>query len=170
MAAAAGVAHEAGTPGRPSVGGGGADHQFEFVVDVLPVASPSSGARRRRGSGGVFTQGGELLRQLWFDEHVAPAGVDGNVVVGWDGNDAGGVAVPGGVARTAVFRWIDTTDVSYEWEGVIGNTGPATGTDVMISLGPYKGIAIAGDVAVTAVGYTEGHVGTAFSRTDACPG
>ena len=135
---------------------------MEFAVNVL--ASPSSGTARR-GSGGVFAKGGELLRQLWFDESVA-GGVDGNVVVGWDGNDAAGVAVPGGVAHAAVFRWVDTTDVAYEWEGVIGNTGPSTGTDVMISLGPYKGIAIAGDFAVTAVGYTEGHVGTAFSRTD----
>ena len=44
--------------------------------------------------------------------------------------------------------------------------GPTTGVDVMISLDPFRGSAIAGKHAVTAVGYTEGHVGTTMSPLD----
>ena len=88
----------------------------------------------RRASGGVFSigedGGAELVRQLWANQPVS-----GDVVeVQWDGRDAVGtqrlLAIDGQAgeqlpAADFEFRWLDTSAVRYEWEGVIGNTGPS---------------------------------------------
>ena len=50
------------------------------------------------------------------------------VSVEWDGLDAKGTRLLETEDDTSAyeFRWIDTSAVSYEWQGVIGNTGPSS--------------------------------------------
>jgi hypothetical protein len=115
-------------------------------------------------AGGVFAKAnGALVRQLW---HSRVPSNNGTFAVEWDGVDASGVPVLTH-GRTSVedfeLRWVDTSALEYEWQGVVGNTGPLTGVDVQISLNPFRGTAYAGNSSVTAVGYSEGHVGTTMS-------
>ena len=53
------------------------------------------------------------------------------------------------------LRWIDTSAVSYDWQGVVGNTGPSVGQHVLRSEDWQQDLAIAGDVGVRAWGYNE---------------
>jgi hypothetical protein len=119
----------------------------------------------RSSAGGVFSkQSGTLVRQLWHSRST-PNGATGSLVFEWDGADASDAPVltdPRDIGKFEL-RWVDTSALGYEWQGVIGNTGPLTGVDVQISLGPFRGTAYAGNTSVTAVGYSEGHVGTTMS-------
>jgi len=48
------------------------------------------------------------------------------------------------------------SNVSYVWEGVVGNSGPAVGNKVLKSLGQMQNVAVVGGVAFVTLGYNEG--------------
>lgn len=121
------------------------------------------GSLTRRLSAGIFSRStGTLVRQLCHNKAVDRGEP---LVLDWDGFDFAGAPVLTSSKKMASYelRFLDVSSVMYEWQGVIGNTGPATGVDVQISLKPFRGTAIAGNYSVTAVGYSEGHVGTTMS-------
>ncbi len=124
------------------------------------------GSSTHRVSVGVFSRTtGTLVRQLCHNKALNGGVLD----LGWDGMDFSGAPALTSSKMIDSFelRFLDVSSVLYEWQGVIGNTGPATGVDVQISLKPFRGTAIAGNFSVTAVGYSEGHVGTAMSLLEA---
>ena len=47
------------------------------------------------------------------------------------------------------------SNVTYVWEGVIGNTGPSTGANVFAGDGNLADLATAGDILLMANGYAE---------------
>jgi sugar lactone lactonase YvrE len=107
----------------------------------------------RRTSAAILDVDGRVLRTLWSGRTLAA----GTHVERWDGRDDLGVPVPPGRARARVVHHA----VSYEWEGVVGNTSATfTGEGVHRSMFPPAAIAIAGDAAALALGYDEGQVGT----------
>jgi hypothetical protein len=63
------------------------------------------------------------------------------------------------------LRWIDTSSVTYDWQGVVGNTGPAVGQRVLRSEDWQQDLAIAGEVGVRAWGYNEAYPGCSMFET-----
>ena len=136
--------------------------RFQLVVD---------GGEARRSSAGVFHSGsGNLVRQLWANRET-PGRDNGllteTIEVVWDGKDDSGVQLTGGRLETDHFelRWIDTSAVSYDWQGVVGNTGPSTGQHVLRSEDWQQDLAIAGEVGVRAWGYNEAMTGCSMFST-----
>jgi hypothetical protein len=133
---------------------------FEFPLDLAQ-------GEARRSSAGVFRRGGGLVKQLWANCHTPrrSAALAAEVLtVEWDGLDSAGMRLLAGGddgASSAFFelRWIDTSAVTYDWKGVVGNTGPATGQHVLRSEDWQQDLAIAGDAGVRAWGYNEGYPG-----------
>ena len=53
---------------------------------------------------------------------------------------------------------VQANNVTYTWEGVVGNTGPATGPNVMSSLTPPLDIVSQRGLLFLAMGYACAHV------------
>jgi hypothetical protein len=51
---------------------------------------------------------------------------------------------------------LQVSNVSYIWEGVVGNSGPAVGNKVLKSLGKLENIAVVGGIGFVTLGYNEG--------------
>lgn len=100
-------------------------------------------------SAGVFTSRGQLIRTLWSGRPMS----SGSHTVTWDDRDDEGNAVAeGSDVQVRLLRH----RVSYQWDGVIGNTSAHfSGPGVHHSLYPPSSIAIAGSRAIYAVGYNE---------------
>ena len=127
-----------------------------------------------RSSAGVFriaAAGGGLVRQLWANVATParhPTLQAETLTVGWDGIDGAGVDLLHAEPATAFeFRWLDTSKVQYDWQGVVGNSGPAVGQHVLRSEGWQNDLAIAGTVGVRAWGYNEADAGCALFSTSA---
>ena len=128
----------------------------------------------RRSSAGIFRRGGGLVRQLWANcdtpgrTEALPSEA---LAVPWDGLDSAGERLVVGEERAAAdafeLRWIDTSSVTYDWQGVVGNSGPAVGQNVLRSEDWQQDLAIAGNVGVRAWGYDEGQPGVAMFSTNA---
>jgi hypothetical protein len=135
---------------------------FEFSLNLAQ-------GEARRSSAGVFRRGGGLVRQLWANcltPGRAEALVAEALAVEWDGLDSAGVHLLAGGEESAAaagddfeLRWIDTSAVTYDWKGVVGNTGPAVGQHALRSEDWQQDLAIAGDAGVRAWGYNEGYPG-----------
>jgi hypothetical protein len=105
-----------------------------------------------RTSAGIYDAAGRLVRTLWSGRHYPAGAID----VRWDGSDDDGLAVD---RSTTYVARVLAHNVSYVWEGVIGNTsGEMTGAHVHRALLPMSGMAIdAAGNAFFAVGYNELH-------------
>eukprot|EP01050_Picozoa_sp_SAG11_P012505 SAG11_NODE_1392_length_5048_cov_2.551020_3_plen_313_part_00 len=126
---------------------------------------------RRAARALAFHSGsGRLVRQLWANRET-PGRDNGllaeTIEVVWDGKDDSGVQLAGGRLETDHFelRWIDTSAVSYDWQGVVGNTGPSTGQHVLRSEDWQQDLAIAGEFGVRAWGYNEAMTGCSMFST-----
>ena len=60
-----------------------------------------------------------------------------------------------GPGETLELRVVSSSGIQYEWEGVIGNTGPLNGPGALKGLNPPLKIQIVGDRAVWGLGYNE---------------
>lgn len=107
---------------------------------TLPAAATTSA--------GAYKADGTLIRTLWNNE-LKPAGTN---TAAWDGLDDNGQPV----AATSYEIRVLTHNVTYTWEGFIGNTSTAqTGTTVHRSYQPICGMAIAGTSMFPIYGYNE---------------
>ena len=109
---------------------------------------------------GLFDKAtGSLVKTLLSGHRHARAGpleLPGGGLV-WDGSsDQHSSAMGHAVRLTGLEVRVQHSNVSYTWEGVIGNTGPATGPNTLVSggEGPVS-LAINGNVGFVAVGYNE---------------
>jgi hypothetical protein len=104
-----------------------------------------------RTSAGVFAKDSTLLRTLWSGVSY-PAGTHQQT---WDGLDDEGRLVADGSYTIQVL----TNNVTYTWEGVIGNTsyGVSQGSTVQRAFLRTHGMAITGNTAYYSVGYAEGN-------------
>ncbi len=103
-----------------------------------------------RTSAGVY-QGSTLIRTLWNGEQRAAGTYSVSDV--WDGKDDAGNLVADGNYQIKVL----SNNVTYEWEGVVGNTSSAkSGSTVHHSSeGMVYGMVITGSYAYYANGYHE---------------
>ena len=60
-----------------------------------------------------------------------------------------------GAGEALELRVVSSSGVKYEWQGVIGNTGPLNGPGALKGLNPPLKIQIVGDRAVWGLGYNE---------------
>lgn len=99
-------------------------------------------------SAGVFTEDGELIRTLWNNVEL-PQGTHNRK---WDGLDD-----EGNLASNAKYKiTVQTNNVKYEWEGVIGNTSRVvTGSGKHKAYKPIYDMAISGNKAYYVTGYQE---------------
>jgi hypothetical protein len=124
----------------PTAGFGQASARLPFSFTLGTAATTSAG---------VFAPDGTLVRTLW--SNVAyQAGPHAST---WDGlDDEGNLAADGNYSVKVV-----SSNVTYEWEGVIGNTSQAkTGSTVNRAAQAITGMVVVGNYAYYAVGYTEG--------------
>jgi hypothetical protein len=100
-------------------------------------------------SAGVFDASGSLIRTLWSAQHLGP----GKHSVTWDDRDDARYPIEAGTRmQVRLLRH----QVSYQWDGVIGNTSARfTGAGVHRSLFPPSSIAIVGKDVIYTVGYNE---------------
>jgi hypothetical protein len=100
-------------------------------------------------SAGVFSVDGVLVKTLWSGVKYSA----GPHTQTWDGlNDEGNLAADG----TYTVK-VASSNVTYEWEGVIGNTSQAkTGSTVNRSAQFMTNMVVVGNFAYYAVAYTEG--------------
>lgn len=129
-------------------------------------------------SAAVFRKADDaLIKTLWHHRGVE---VDTEFALEWDGSlpphhhshrhrHREGVEPPR-LDAAAAFNPLDyefrvqASNVSHEWLGVIGNSGPMVGPHVMRSLYGIQQIVTAGNVGILAFGYNEG--GTSFKMFD----
>lgn len=117
----------------------GAKVTFSFTVKVAG-----------RTSAGVFQKDGTLIRTLWSGVPYKA----GKYTKVWNGTDDEGRLVASGDYDIKVL----TNDVKYTWEGVIGNTSAqSTGPTVHRGLESIRSMAVVGNVAYYAKGYSEGN-------------
>jgi hypothetical protein len=104
-------------------------------------------------SAGVYTASGVLVRTLWSGLNKTV----GSYSYAWDGLKDDGSAAAAGDYTTKVT----SNNVTYTWEGVIGNSsGPTvTGPSKHRGLDPIRSMAINGTTIYYALGYTEGITG-----------
>ncbi|MFD2574669.1 hypothetical protein ACFSUS_28835, partial [Spirosoma soli] len=104
-----------------------------------------------RTSAGVFTKDGILIRTLWSGVNF-PAGTH---VKNWDGLDDQGQQAP---TASYDIRLL-SNNVSYTWEGVIGNSsfGVSQGNALQRGFLRIQGMAITGNTAYYGIGYAEGN-------------
>ena len=127
-----------------------------------------------RVSAGVYaTASGALVRTL-FSRAIAPPGAS-QLPVYWDGADDEGnslaacAAAPQGAwdaaTRAAFTVRAIGANVSYVWEGVVGNSGPQTGLHVLRALFEIADLDIADGLGSFAYGYTERIMPSSMWRT-----
>jgi hypothetical protein len=124
----------------PTIGFGQASPRLPFSFTLSSAATTSAG---------VFAPDGTLVRTLWSNvPHQA-----GAHAANWDGlDDEGNLATDGRYHVKVV-----SSNVKYEWEGVVGNTSQAkTGSTVNRAAQAITGMVVVGNYAYYAVGYTEG--------------
>ena len=111
-------------------------------------------------SAGVFATDGTLIKTLWSGVTY----VAGTYTNQWDGTDDNGHLAPDGNYQIRVL----SSNCTYTWEGVIGNTSDAwTGSTVFHFMSTIGGMAISGTTAYFAAGYNEQASSQArFSTTD----
>ncbi|WP_080241344.1 PA14 domain-containing protein [Spirosoma rigui] len=104
-----------------------------------------------RTSAGVYAKDSTLLRTLWSGVSY-PAGTHQQT---WDGLDDEGRLVADGSYTVQVL----SNNVTYTWEGVIGNTsyGISQGNNVQRAFLRTHGMAITGNTAYYGAGYAEGN-------------
>lgn len=131
-----------------------------LVLPLTTVAQTSAEVRftftlaiKSSTSAGVFTKEGVLIRTLWSGV-TYPAGIHTEA---WDRLDDEGKGVP----QTGYDIRVLSNNVTYTWEGTIGNTSTAlTGPTKRRSYEQIHGMAIAGNTAYYALGYSEGNTTT----------
>ncbi len=100
-------------------------------------------------SAGIFTGDGTLVKTLWSGVSYRAGTYAGE----WDGTDDYGALTPPGTYQARVL----TSQATYTWEGVIGNTSTASsGPTVFHFMMPANDMAIAGEIAYFATAYEEG--------------
>jgi hypothetical protein len=82
---------------------------------AVPINEGTSGSV---SSAGVFHSSGKLVRTLWSAQTKHPA--VNNPASAWDGTSDDGSVAPSGTYEIKVL----SNNVSYTWEGVVGNTSP----------------------------------------------
>jgi hypothetical protein len=110
-----------------------------------------------RSSAGVFRHD-RLLATLWSGVTLATSSAE----LHWDGvADAVSDSLASdeqcreaAAAGMYVFRVL-ANNFTYEWQGVIGNTGPMVGPDVYRGLNPIISISVAGNTLAFTQGYAE---------------
>ncbi|MFL5787413.1 MAG: hypothetical protein ACJ748_05130, partial [Flavisolibacter sp.] len=103
-----------------------------------------------RTSAGVYTNDNVLIRTLWNNKYYDA----GTYHESWDGNDDEGKSVQKGNYSVHLL----SNNVSYTWEGVIGNTSDSfSGSTVYHGMDFINSMAIAGNNIYMAIGYNEGH-------------
>ncbi|HVR03654.1 MAG TPA: hypothetical protein VMT47_16065 [Polyangia bacterium] len=96
----------------------------------------------------MFSRDGVLVRTLWSGVTFEPGVHAGE----WDGLDDDGKPLPRGRYETRVL----TSNATYTWEGVVGNTSDArSGPTVFHFMSTIGGMAVAGLTAFVAAGYNE---------------
>jgi hypothetical protein len=112
--------------------------QFSFKLD-----------QPAKTSAGVYTKDSILVRTLW-------SAIDykaGTHKMSWDGKDDNGHLV----TDTAYVIRVLSNQVTYTWEGVLGNTSDSmTGPSVIRMFRRFEGMAILDTTAYFASGYGEG--------------
>jgi hypothetical protein len=105
-------------------------------------------------SAGIFDQKGRLERSLWSAQRRDR----GPVTITWDGRDDDGQIVASGERGDGFVARVLAHNVSYEWEGVIGNTSrDDVGPHVFRSFLPIHAMAFDGaGNGFYATGYNEG--------------
>lgn len=122
--------------------------EFEFRLD-----------RQSKTSAGVFRLDGTLIRTLWNAETHG----EGNHVAWWDGKDDRGLDVPSSEYHIRLLAH----NISYEWEGVIGNSSKSFTDNVWRSFVPIQSLAAGTDSIYGATGYNEQQPGfVKFLRSD----
>ncbi len=101
-------------------------------------------------SAGVYTSDGVLIRTLWSGIRYSKGVHDSS----WDAiNDEGKFVGPGNYTIKVL-----SNNVTYTWEGVIGNTSTSkSGNQVHASYSAMNGITISGNYAYYSMGYPEQH-------------
>jgi hypothetical protein len=122
------------------------------MAQPVAVAPPTQIAftlpRAANTSAGVYNDRQQLVRTLWRGDAL-PAGEHQRR---WDGRDDQGTAVAAGDYDIKLIHH----QLSYVWEGVVGNSSPVWGgPTVHNALLPPSSIAISGDRAYYAVDYNE---------------
>ncbi|MFD2574668.1 FlgD immunoglobulin-like domain containing protein, partial [Spirosoma soli] len=114
-------------------------------------------AQKARTSAGVFAQDGTLIRTLWSGAEYP----SGSHTQTWDGLDDQGRMAPDATYKVKVL----SNNVTYTWEGVIGNSsfGVSQGNAIQRGFLQIQGMAITGNTAYYGVGYAEGHPSQAKS-------
>ena len=104
-----------------------------------------------------------LVRTLWSRRATPP----GTHALAWDGLDDEGTPHTAAPGHTLAARVL-AAEVSYTWEGAIGNSVAQTGPRVPKGYSAVHGLSIAGDVAVLCAGYGE-RVRTMFAFNASAP-
>ena len=143
---------------------------FTCLLGALNVSSDSP----LRVSAGVYSAAtGALVRTLFSRAATTP----GPLPIYWDGADDEGnslavcAAAPQGawdaVTRAAFTVRAIGANVSYHWEGVVGNSGPPTGLHLFRALFGIADLDIDGGLGSFAYGYTERIMPSSVWRTAA---
>ena len=104
-------------------------------------------------SAGVYRNDGTLIRTLWSGTRLAA----GNYTRTWDGVDDEGLLSDAGTYNIRIL----SNNVTYKWEGVIGNTSDSsTGSTVHHAIKVMASMAITGHTAYYATTYNEGSEST----------
>jgi uncharacterized repeat protein (TIGR01451 family) len=108
-------------------------------------------AQPARTTAGVFTKEGVLLRTLWSGVSYAA----GSFTRSWDGLDDQGLLVADGSYDIKVL----SNNITYTWEGVIGNTSFGISQNNAVQRGFLRthAMAITGNTAYYGNGYAEGN-------------
>ena len=123
---------------------------WKYTLPSTPVGSSTW-----KVSVGVYDKNGVLVRTLVRGLSLAPGLATGT----WNGKNDAGVTLPTGATNPYTFR-LAYHNISYGWEGVIGNTSASfDGAGVHAYMQAVNGLAISGSNAYIAAGYNEGQPG-----------
>lgn len=123
------------------------------IVDILAqnpkipfTFNLSTGANT---SAGVFKRDGTLIKTLWNNKSY-PAGTH---TAYWDRTDDNGLMI----TDTGYVVQVLSNNISYKWEGTVGNNSDSvTGSSKIRAFERFHSMAISGNFAYYAAGYTEG--------------
>lgn len=130
-----------------------------IIFSKVAVSQNNSGAftfklsNSARTSAGVYKKDSTLVRTLWANKTYSA----GTYTEYWDGKDDYGKSISSPDANYDIK--ILSNNVSYNWDGIIGNTSDSL-TGATVHRGYYTsmtGIAITGTTAYFCQGYSEGY-------------